>query len=818
MRLTRLEVAGFGRIKDLKLDLAPGLNVVYGLNEAGKSTLQRFIQAMLYGLQKPGAAKVTRLPEYDRYRPWDGGDYRGALEYELADGRRFRVERDFARGPAATRILDAATGADVSARFPQDRRHELLFAAKHLGLSDGEFISTCCLPQLLTDHIELADEISERLANLVQAGAEDVSVRRALKVLEDQVAELGSDSAPTRPVARRRMEVQALATKLEEAQRARQALLAEEVRLREGEAQVAEGRMAVAEFEARLAATRRRSLELRLQKVREGEEAVAQAAATIEGLRPGPEVADPTVFEPAGRARLAELSQKVRSLRAERAGLLEEGRELEGRRDGLAVAPAGADGRLEALRRTQSELKAVDEELAAARSRLGDDRISELRSRLAGLEASARTGLAAGLAAVAGLAVVGAILGVAVNPLLFIVAALAVPAAVWTWSAHRSTTARVAETRRQLTEAQSQMDQVAGRARDLEDRRARLLGDAGVESPADLDRLVTHLVDDLAQFRARRTAVEEALAAARTKLERVEKELAEAEAALRETLAQAGAANLDDYLARAERYARYQKELTAHRQQTELLRQILGRETREGLESRLAELVETVPPGVIPFPDAELESRERELRELRERLATRERELARDRGNLEGRYRDLPDPADLDRRLEAARGELARLVEARDVLTTAARLIAEASEQVQRRFAPALNGEVAATVARLTGGAYPEIRVDRGFAMSVIVNGRSHRVQDLSRGTLDQFYFALRVAVTDLLTGGGEHPPFILDDSLVHYDDGRMAAAMALLAEIGRTHQVVLFTCHRREAAAARALGVEATLIELSGS
>ncbi|MHB8947364.1 MAG: ATP-binding protein, partial [Bacillota bacterium] len=297
-------------------------------------------------------------------------------------------------------------------------------------------------------------------------------------------------------------------------------------------------------------------------------------------------------------------------------------------------------------------------------------------------------------------------------------------------------------------------------------------------------------------------------------------EVAEANDSLRRALTQAGATDIRDYQDRAERYGRYEKQVAEHRRQAELLRQALGGDTRDGLEARLAELAElaeSAPVGAAPFPDAELEARERELRARHEQASAMERELSRDRGILDGRYGELPDPADLDRRLEAARHELDGWVAERDILSMASELIIKASDQVQRRFAPALNAEVGSSVARLTGGAYPDVRVDRGFAMTVVVDGQSHDVGNLSRGTLDQFYFALRLAVTGLLTGGAETPPFILDDSLVHYDDERAAAALALLAEVGRTHQVMLFTCHRREVTTARTMGAQATVIELCG-
>ncbi len=817
MRISRLEVTGFGRLKNLDLDLAGGLNVVYGLNEAGKSTLQRFIQGMLYGLQKPGSTRENKLPEYERYRPWGGGDYRGALEYELSDGRRFRAERDFGRGPSATRVFDAATGADLSRDFRQDRRHELLFAHEHLKLTDGEFISTCCLPQLSTDQIELADQISERLANLAQAGAEDLSVQKALKTLDEQIGKLGSDGARTKPVAQKRVEVEALSKKLTEAVRTREAILAEETRLQRREAEATGLRAALTEFEARLAATRRRRLEQRLQRIKEYEEGMAQAAATVDDLKPGPDVTDPAVFEPAARARLAEWQEKVRSLSVERDRLTDEASTVQDRLSGLgrAAPAAGSDERVNALRRAQSALKAVDEDLAAARNRPGEDRAALLRSRLAELEANARSAMTVGLAAAIGLAAVGLILGVTVNPALFLLAVLAVPAALWAFSARRSAAAQVGEVRRQVSAAEAEGAQDTQRLRDLQARRAQLLADAGAESSADLDRLIVDMARDQSQRGERRRALEENAAAIRAKLERVGKEVAEANESLRRALTRAGAADIRDYQDRAERYGRYEKQVAEHRRQAELLRQALGGDTRDGIEARLAELAESAPVGVAPFPDADLEVRERELRARHEQASAMERELSRDRGILDGRYGELPDPADLDRRLESARRELDELVADRDVLSTASELIAKASEQVQRRFAPALNAGVVSSVARLTGGTYPDVRVDRGFAMTVIVDGQSHDVRDLSRGTLDQFYFALRLAVTDLLTGGAEAPPFILDDSLVHYDDERAAAALSLLAEVGRTHQVILFTCHRREVTAARAMVARATVIEL---
>lgn len=66
----------------------------------------------------------------------------------------------------------------------------------------------------------------------------------------------------------------------------------------------------------------------------------------------------------------------------------------------------------------------------------------------------------------------------------------------------------------------------------------------------------------------------------------------------------------------------------------------------------------------------------------------------------------------------------------------------------------------------------------------------------LSKGTVDQVYLAVRLAVYDLCMKGA---PLVLDDALAAFDDGRMAQALDLLLERGEEEQILFFTCHSRE-------------------
>ena len=62
MQIDRAAIFRFGKLADRTVDFAPGINIVYGKNEAGKTTLHAFLTAMLFGLEKGrGRAKVRRV-------------------------------------------------------------------------------------------------------------------------------------------------------------------------------------------------------------------------------------------------------------------------------------------------------------------------------------------------------------------------------------------------------------------------------------------------------------------------------------------------------------------------------------------------------------------------------------------------------------------------------------------------------------------------------------------------------------------------------------------------------------------------------------
>ena len=76
-----------------------------------------------------------------------------------------------------------------------------------------------------------------------------------------------------------------------------------------------------------------------------------------------------------------------------------------------------------------------------------------------------------------------------------------------------------------------------------------------------------------------------------------------------------------------------------------------------------------------------------------------------------------------------------------------------------------------------------------------------HEAALLSQGAADQLYWAVRLAISDMVLPAENAVPIVLDDALVNFDDGRMAAALDYLVELSKTRQILLMTCQSREAA-----------------
>ena len=183
---------------------------------------------------------------------------------------------------------------------------------------------------------------------------------------------------------------------------------------------------------------------------------------------------------------------------------------------------------------------------------------------------------------------------------------------------------------------------------------------------------------------------------------------------------------------------------------------------------------------------------------LRQRLA--EARSAADR--LSGQLQAQASPQTLLSQIQQMTARQAQLEQEYAALSLAEDALTAANTDLQNRFSPALGRQAAEIFRSLTDGRYSAVTLDRAFHLTAQPTGDSipRAAGLLSAGTGDQLYLAVRLAICQLIFTGEDPAPIILDDALVNFDDTRCASALRYLKDLSHRQQILLFTCHRREA------------------
>jgi len=180
-----LRLTHFGKFTEKEITLKPGLNIVYGKNEAGKSTTHSFIRGMLFGIERL-RGRASKEDMYTRYLPWkSNGLYDGTMDL-VAGNKEYRIIRNFWKTNREIRILDLATGREVP--LVQRDISDII-----PGLTESLYRNTVSIEQLRTGtDEELASEVRNYIANLSISKTNEVDVSSALSYLNERRKEIQS--------------------------------------------------------------------------------------------------------------------------------------------------------------------------------------------------------------------------------------------------------------------------------------------------------------------------------------------------------------------------------------------------------------------------------------------------------------------------------------------------------------------------------------------------------------------------------------------------------------------------------------------------
>ena len=207
MKINSLKINGFGKLKDKDIKLEHGINIIYGKNESGKSTLLKYITSMFYGLSKN--KNGGNIPEIEKYEPWEVEEFSGKISYELDNNEIYEVYRDFRK--KNPKIFNKNL-EDISKNFNIDKTRGNQFFVDQVGLDEEIFLSSIITKQAQVKLNEKEQNtLIQKISNILGTGEDTTSYttisNKLKKKLNDEVGTLNTKEKPINIVENRLQEL-----------------------------------------------------------------------------------------------------------------------------------------------------------------------------------------------------------------------------------------------------------------------------------------------------------------------------------------------------------------------------------------------------------------------------------------------------------------------------------------------------------------------------------------------------------------------------------------------------------------------------------
>ncbi|MGB4660991.1 MAG: AAA family ATPase [Mobilitalea sp.] len=696
MLLTRLKLNYFGRFHNKEIELHPGINVIYGENEAGKSTIHTFLKGMLFGIERMrGRGAASKDDTYTRYLPWDNpGAYNGSMDIKI-EGKEYRLQRSFHANDKNFMVTDLATGREV--KLKDGLISELL-----PGYSESTFKNTISIEQLKAQtDTELAAQVRNYITNLSITKSKEVNVAKATASLNDQRKALEASQTP--------QALRVLQTEIEEG-------LAREERIDQ--------------------------LALQLREVQSEEQTLKQqkdaftAAFDEEETRKMEQF--PAILEKYNS--YLELTKQSTSLETQQ-------KELE-----IKVSNGQADQYLiESIKEDMIEARRISEELSRQERTIVDLRME----KAALVHEKTRNSFLCILPAVMIAIIIMIMTEFEIIGVLTAAVCLLIGVVFYLFACKDNVN-------KQEIHEEKEMN--------LQCRRADLQNSLNVI----MQKNYVIRIEDL-------IAKQEELQKNFYQLEHVKEQIKDIDKR-RVELEDNRDILYDVIMKYMQHFMKIEElsEISVHNLQEEI-----GRRKKESADRLLN-------------GNHQLEACNLRIEKLRWEISS-----------MEGNEEELVKNKDRYDETEQSLKENSIEIEA---IKLALSTIQELSTDIHDTFGKQLNDAVSEVISEITGAKYSDLKIDEKLEVKVGWMGDYVWMDRLSAGTIDQIYFALRLAAADLLLGKDE-VPLLLDDAFALYDEERLKA---VLTKIAQRSQIILFTCHKREKKILEELQIPYHFVDLS--
>lgn len=758
MKINSINIVSFGKIKNLKIDFSESLNILYGDNEAGKTHIADFIKMMFYGTAARGSG-VNNLRK--KYKPWDNAKMGGSIDF-TKDGTRYRVEREFKATNSSDTIilhnLDLGTHQNLSGN---DNFGEQIF-----GISIGAFQQSVFIDNSVVFAADDKGELNLKLANISNSADEDISFEKILKNISSAKETLISKNRKLGPIPEAE-------TKIEDLKIGRQ----NAIRIYEEAEKKAEE---IAELEARLNAASKEKSKLFEQlkayeqhalkeKLTDFKEAVEIYNETEKQLTLKSGTIINADFLNSLEDKLQALKIKEATLKAKVADNEREAEEI----SKIADAIPSSD---EATLSLKTKKSALESDLLSA-----ENALTELNSRRTFLENESMNSKKKGNPILIILGALLTALGVAAGffyTYLFTFAATGLILLILGLTIkpnNQSNAEKLANTLSLIDSENAKKEELKKEIAAIEAEITALIIKTGTNNSLlqskkeEALKNGTELIKLNSEFEAEKSAIFSEISQFKQIFD-----IPSADAALDEIK------SLLDNLSAAEIRAQAAIAHTGCKSTEDALRKL------ESIPSNLPEINDT------------REMLQEKFNASGKNCTDISGEITRLTAELKAATNGIPNPKEYERNIaecEEALSSMLSFVENSDI---ALEVLEEAYAEQRRSWGGVLQSRALQIFSSLTGGRYTDMSISKDFEITVKAEEdiTSHAAEYLSRGTLHQAYFALRLALSEFLLETSGSLPIILDDVFSQYDNSRTATGFEFLKEYSKDNQVLFFTCH----------------------
>ena len=694
MLIKKLKLNYFGHFHNREIELKPGINLIYGENEAGKSTIHAFIKGMLFGIERMrGRGSASKEDTYTRYLPWSyPGAYEGSMDIVLGE-KEYRLQRSFHANNKSFIVLDLSSGREIKLK-------EGLISEIIPDLTESVYKNTISIEQLKasTDQ-ELASQVRNYITNLSITKSKEIDITKAFNVLNIKRKQLD--------LTKCQEEIKALQLDIEDG-------LQKEKRMDE------------------LSLQRRELLHKEQQLKVELDKLTALEKKELERMELFPAIIEKYDNYESHRRQVEALELQEQELNNKIVQWEKERPLIEIFLEDSTVA--------EKLYRLQQDEEKQQREVKGLKETASDTRLKNSNMILFFSVLAAIIVLL-----ISGMEMIG--IGISIAVLLL--------GGVFYWTSNQAGGKVLSQQKRKEKELNTKLSDVTMKINEICKKHQ-------VKS-------VEELLKKQEEIKKQQYALEHA--------EDQKKSLEQQKSILEDRC---------DLL--YETIMKYMQNFIPAEELTSEAIRILREEInhrRSLLQGKVSDINQKLGEyklqrEKITWEVNVLEGNEEQLLKNKDRLASLEQTMKE--GTLE-----------------------------QEAVKLALITIQELSTDIHDSFGEQLNQSVSDIIHEVTNGRYNDLKVDEKLEVKVGWNGNYHMLERLSAGTMDQVYFALRLAVADLLLVN-RNMPLLFDDSFALYDETRVKAS---LNKISEREQVVLFTCHKREKELLDQLDIPYHFIEL---